>query len=106
MSRLSRLKQASDYKVEQWLIEELKLTPYQKEILRNEELVRFSDFYFFEQREKEKSNIFWRFTLPFYGVFLLLLIIFLPINFLFTGKFGYKNKLYSIVQYWKNKLKL
>ena len=46
MWKLHRYKQAENYEVDKWLIESLKLTPYQQDVLRTEEIVRFSKFTF------------------------------------------------------------
>ena len=53
--KLSYLERASDYDVEKWLNEELKLTPYQKELLNEREIVRFSPFYFYQRKKKEEE---------------------------------------------------
>jgi hypothetical protein len=95
---LVNLKRVSDYQVKDWLESHIKdLTPYQKEWMRNEEIVRFAPFYFMERRKKT-NNILLRFTIIFMLPVLLLLIIGLPFNFFITGSWGYsdgKMKWYS-----------
>ena len=62
----SQLKKAPEYKVQEWLEKKLELTNYQKSKLYNEEIIRFSPFYFYERKQKEKISILWRFTLIFF----------------------------------------
>lgn len=102
--KLSRLKQVNNYEVEEWLKDKLRLTSYQKELLHQQEIVRFSPFTFFKPKQKEKVNWLWRLTLLFYSVFLLLLIICLPLTFIITGKWGYYGKIETILYNWENKL--
>jgi hypothetical protein len=90
--KLSQLRKAWDSEVEQWLSESLDLTPYQKEKLRDREIVRFSEFYFYKMPEKKKINPLWRLTIVFYLPYVLLLIIFNPFKWLLTGQWGYGQK--------------
>lgn len=62
--------------------------------------LRGSHLYFYRQ-DKEKTPIWIRFTLPFAFVLLLLMIVFMPISYIITGEWGYKNK---FVLNWMNKL--
>ena len=95
---LINLQKVSDYRVQDWLDKKIKdLTPYQKEWIRNEEIIRFAPFYFMERRKKT-NNILLRFTIIFMLPVLLLLIVGLPLNFFITGSWGYnfeKMKWYS-----------
>ena len=95
---LINLQKVSDYRVQDWLDKKIKdLTPYQKEWIRNEEIVRFAPFYFMERRKKT-NTILLRFTIVFMLPILLLLIVGLPFNFFITGSWGYnfeKMKWYS-----------
>lgn len=86
--RLSYLKEANSLEVNKWLEESLQLTDYQKEKLREDEVVRFSQFYFYKQA-KGKSSPIWRLTLPFYVVYWIAAVVMLPFNFIITGKWGY-----------------
>lgn len=96
--KIINLQKVSDYKIEEWLEKNIKnLTPYQKEWIRNEEIVRFAPFYFMQRRKKTK-NILLRFSIIFMFPIFLLLIIGLPFNFFITGNWGYnyeKMKWYS-----------
>lgn len=105
--KLSRLKIASYYDVEKWLEKSLELTPYQKQKLHNEEIVRFSRFYFYEHKKENKVSVLWRLTIFFYLVYIILLVCFLPIKWLFTGKWGYGDSfLYKFHYKWVHKLNL
>jgi hypothetical protein len=105
--RLSNLKRASDYDVEKWLTEELNLTPYQKEKMRDRELIRFTPFDFYEDKQKEKISPLWRITIFFFPIYLILLYIGLPFTMLFTGKWGYgRNFIDNFHNVWTYKLKL
>lgn len=95
---LINLKKVEDYRVQDWLESHIKdLTPYQKEWIRNEEIVRFAPFEFMERRKKI-NNVFLRLSIVFMLPVLLVLIIGLPFNFFATGSWGYdyeKIKWYS-----------
>jgi hypothetical protein len=87
--KISYLERASDYEVRQWLEKELDLTPYQKQKLYDKEIIRFSPFYFYRDSKNKKSSILWRLTILVFPIYYLLAFCFLPINFIFTGKWGY-----------------
>lgn len=92
--KLIYLKKASDYEVEKWLEKKLDLSPYQREKMRDHEIVRFSMFSFYvketsEDREKKKKNFLWRVTLIFWFIYVLLLILVaLPLKWIVTGNWG------------------
>lgn len=105
--KLSRLKRASNYEVEQWLIKSLELTPYQKEKLLDREIVRFGGFYFYNIEKEEKVSFLWRLTIILFPVYLLLIFCFLPVKWIFTGKWGYgRNFIDNFHSKWVRKLKL
>ncbi len=83
---LSYLEQASDYDVEKWLTEELKLTTYQKELLLDRELIRLSPFYFYQRKKKEEVSALWRLTVVPFVIYYILAVCFMPIKWLFTKK--------------------
>lgn len=86
---LLRYKRANDYEVRNWLINNIpELTKYQEEKIRDEEIIRFSPFYFYKEPKKVNNPLI-RLTIIFYPIVWLLLFIGLPINFIFTGKWGY-----------------
>jgi len=90
------LQKVSDYRVQEWIEKSIpELTAYQKQKIRENEIIRFAPFYFMERRKKT-NNILLRFTIIFMLPIFLLLIIGLPINFFITGSWGYKKiKWYS-----------
>lgn len=105
--RFSNLKKASDYEVNDWLSEELELTPYQKERLINRELVRFAPFEFYKQKTKEKVSFFWRLTILIIPMYIILLYIGSIINYMINGKWGLSRTFLDKFHYpWMNKLKI
>src|ERR1035437_6937480 len=105
--KLTNLEPARDYEVQEWLEKNLNLTPYQKDKLRQEEIVRFAPFEFYKPRSKEKVSFFWRFTIIVFPIYLLLIFLFLPIKMIFTGKWGYGQKFYdNFHAKWTNKVNL
>lgn len=105
--KLSKLEIASDYEVRDWLIKVLELTPYQQDVLRDREIIRFSIFYFYKRKKQVKVSIIWRFTLIAYLIWVLLLTLFSVLKWVFTGEFGYSSAFIDKYLYnWKNKLNL
>jgi hypothetical protein len=87
---LSALERASDIEVEAWIKKNIpELSPYQKEHIRDREMVRSSPFYFYKRKKKEKVSILWRFTIIAVPVYILLLYLSLPIKMIITGSWGY-----------------
>ena len=101
--RFSSLKKASDFKVEDWLKKELELSSYQISKLHQHEIVRFSPFEFYVRRDKTK-NPWIRLTIVIFPIVWILLFIGLPINYLFTGRWGYSK--IEWVSKWMNILNL
>ena len=102
--KFHRYKKTSDYKVSDWLEKSIpELTPYQKQKIRDYEIVRFAPFEFFEKREK--INSFWfRLTIIFIPIPFIIFFIALPFSFLFTGYWGYKSKVTNWYVKWCNNL--
>ncbi len=101
----SRLKPADDIDVRKWLIKEFDLTVYQKERLHRDELVRFSPFQFYEDRQEEKVSPLWRLTIIFYMIYWVCLVVFLPIRWVFTGRWGYGQRFIdNFHSRWQDKL--
>lgn len=89
---LINLERANDYKVEEWLEKSIpELTPYQKQHIRDHEIIRFAPFYFMKKRKKHK-NILLRLTVIFVPPVFILLAVGLPFNFILTGIWGYSYK--------------
>ena len=105
--KLHYLKHSSDHDVNTWLEKCLELTPYQKEKLRLDEVVRFAPFEFYEVPKQIKPSFIWRLTIIFFLIYLVLLFVGLPFNFLFTGKWGYGQKFFdNFHAKWMRKLNL
>jgi len=93
--KLSQLEKASPYHVQKWLEDNLELTPNQKRIMIERELIRFSPFEFYEWPKKEKVNILWRLTILFFPIYILIIILFNPIKWMLTGKWGYSQNFFD-----------
>lgn len=106
MKNLTRVKKAGQYNVKNWLVKELNLTRDQVILMDNKELIRFGKYEFYEYKQEKKVSPLWRITLIPYGISILLLYLGLPINFLFTGRWGYHNKLMDIMRSWNKKIGL
>ena len=105
MWKLHRYKEAENYEVESWIKKELELTPYQEKKLRNNQIVRYSQFTFLIQRNIKKPNLFWRLSSIIYIIFNILLFIGLPFTYLFTGSIGYSMKFYDkYISSWRGKI--
>lgn len=87
--KLSYLQRSSDFKVKDWLKEELELNQYQISRLMDSDMVRLSPFYFYERAPKEKVSILWRLTAILFLIYYIIMVCFLPFNWMFTGKWGY-----------------
>lgn len=104
---LSRLKKANNIGVEKWLSEKLDLTPYQISKMRDMELFRFSPFEFYESKQKGKVSFLWRFTMLVLPIYILLVWIYNPIQFIVSGKWGISSKFLDSFHYpWMHKLNL
>ena len=105
MWKLHRYEEAENYEIDKWLTESLELTPHQQDILRTEEIVRFSKFIFLKRRVQKKPNLFWRLSSVLYIIFNILLFIGLPFTYLFTGSIGYNMSFYDkYISVWRNKI--
>lgn len=98
--KLINLKRVSNYKVEKWLENNIReLTEHQKRWIRNEEIVRFAPFEFYERREKVDNPLV-RLSVIAMPFVWLMLVIGIPFNFFITGNWGY-NKL-DWYSKWRN----
>ena len=98
-------KKASDYDVQKWLEESIKLTPYQIEKLRDDEILRFSPFQFMEKRKKTNSLLL-RLTILIIPFVWIILFIGLLFNYLFTGKWGYGYDSLKWYDQWRSNVGL
>ncbi len=106
--RLSRLEEASEYEFREWMEKSnLNLTPYQKEKLRDSEMLRHSPYYLYKKPKAESVSFLWRFTLILFPIYLLIIIVLNPIKWIFTGKWGYGQTFLDKFHYkWVRKLGL
>lgn len=89
--KLINLKRTSDWEVIKWLEKSIpELTAYQKQKIRDNEIVRFAPFYFYERRKKV-NNVFVRLSVIFVPIAWILLVVGIPFNFFATGKWGYSK---------------
>lgn len=89
MATFFKRKTASQYQIIRCLRE---CFPEELKRLRNDEIesrVNGSNLIFLK-KEKKTVHPLMRLTLPFAGITMLILFIGLPINFIFTGKWGYR----------------
>lgn len=88
---LINLKQVPDYRVKEWLMKSIRdLTPFQKEWIINDEIIRFAPFKFYERKKKVK-NIYVRLSIIFIPIPFIVLFLGLPFNFIITGSWGYNR---------------
>lgn len=99
------IKKASTYEVESWLKKSIvELTPYQKNKMQEDEIVRFSPFEFYKEKEVT-SNIWIRLSVIFLPILWGLLFVFMPLTFIFTGRWGY-GKNFNWILNWMDKVKI
>ncbi len=97
------LQKVSDYKINQWLENNIReLTKYQKECIRDEEIVRFAPFEFYEPKKKTNSVIL-RLSIILMPFVFIILMIGLPFNFIITGRWGYKYEKIKWYSDWCHK---
>lgn len=89
--KMVNYKEAGNREVEEWLYNHIReLTTFQKEWIRNEEIVRFAPFKFVK-RPETKTNVLWRLSVLVMPVVWVCLVIGLIFNYFFTGRWGYKT---------------
>ena len=107
MKKFYDLTSVSDYEVNKFLKDNLQLSPYQQELLVNNEIIRFSGFEIFKQKEKSKSNLLFRLTIVVFPTWLILLYFYLPINWIITNKWGFNPKTANkLIGNWAKKINL
>ena len=102
----SNLRKTSDIEIENWLHKNLDLTDAQYQKMIDTELIRFSKFHFYKWQKKENTTFLWRITIIAFPFYIILLILFLPFNFLFTGHWHLKqNFLDNFHSKWISKIR-
>lgn len=90
--KLSQLEKAEDFEVKEWLIKKLDLSPFQRNKLISDEIIRFAPFEFYKRRKREKVNVLWRLTLIIFPIYLFIIVLINPIKWIITGEWGYGRK--------------
>ncbi len=107
MSILSQYKYSSRFDVRDWVEDNIpNLTPYQRERIREDELIRVSNFEFVELKQKKPVGIFYRFSMIPFFISLIFLFVLLPINYIVTGKWVYNKSINNFFGNWQRKIGL
>jgi hypothetical protein len=102
--KIHRLQKATNQDVRNWIYEMVPdLTEYQKSEIRRYDLRFCLGLEFFKPR-KRVNNIWWRLSGIAFPFVWLIMFIGLPVNFLFTGYWGY-SKIEWFDQ-WRNNLNI
>jgi lipopolysaccharide export LptBFGC system permease protein LptF len=90
-SVLTRLKKVDMWEYRRWLKDNIPdLSEIQKDVIDDPDgFVRWQSPYRIYKEVEKKTPFWWRFTLPVYLIVFLLLFLFMPIKFFFTGNFRY-----------------
>jgi hypothetical protein len=72
------------YEVEAWLKDNLSLTDGQTRMLRDNEVIRFSSVRFYKEVDV-KTSILWRLSVILFVPYIVLLFLFFPVKWMFTG---------------------
>lgn len=106
--KLVQYKEVSHYELLKWLtsIHGLNLTPYQKELIRREFYDSRPPFTLMEFDRKRVKPWWFRLTIIFYLIIMIILIIGLPFTYFVKGQFGYtyENKFSQFMINWQKKL--
>ena len=103
---LLRYRKIESYELRKILDDYIGLTDYQKDKLLH---IDWLPFTVIKYEEPEAVKPIWRLTILFYWVYMLImLLIIIPIKWLFTGKsyFSSKHWTYKIYAFWSKKLGL
>lgn len=102
---MNNLEEVKGKEFREYLIENLKLTPYQIEILEKENILEYSEYYIYKQKESVES-LWWRLSLPFFCVVYIILLFLLPLNFIVEGTWGYRRKYIFWFLEWMDKMSM
>ena len=103
--KLFRYKIVSAINVSQRLKERMEFSTYQKSILT--QTLEDLPYQFVSFEKPKKPNMFIRLTIPFFLIFWLLLILFMPIKWIITGNGTYdvKGNVYKLIKGWAKSLR-
>jgi len=96
----SQLERAQPWDVIKWIENNIpELSVYQKQTISENEVGWWTDeLVFFKHKNESKVHFLWRLTVIFFPVAWILLFIGLPLNMIFTGKWGYGK--FVIEKFW------
>lgn len=99
-----RYKRIYDFEVIRQIEKRMELTAYQKEKIRD--VINDLPFQFIAFDPPDKANFFIRLTAPFYLLYWVLLVITMPLKWLFTGTTYYQHdgKVLSLLRNWYKRL--
>lgn len=105
MSRLNLvgLKEINEYKLLDFLRKEGVITKEQMYNCLQQDIFEKSKFYFFEQIPVKKEPFWFRLTIIFVPIVILLLIIGIPFYYLFTSSWYYGEK-FMFIKKWLDRL--
>lgn len=105
--KLSYLEPARDHEVAKYFEDNLQLTPYQKQKLYSDELIRFAPFNFYKRKPKVTSSVLWRLTVILIPFYYIIMFCILPINMIINGQWGFGRKFIDgFHSKWMTKLNL
>jgi hypothetical protein len=103
------LKKMDRFEVRDWLFTSIpELTKYQKETIsdfENGPLV-YNGLHIYKVREKKETNFFLRLTIIPALLLYVIFVALIPVNFLFTGSWGYNTKTMGWFIKWCSKIGL
>ena len=106
----SELEEAYEDDVKKWLLETIpELTDYQKESINDDfyDNIRCSDLYFYKEKRPQKVTAWWRLTILIFPFAWLMLFAGLPLNMIFTGRWGYSKRFNDVfLKRWWSRLNL
>lgn len=104
--KIYNLKEVYNGEFVDWLLNNIpELNAYQKQKIKDINYNQDSEFYIFKKKDKT-SNVFYRLTILFFPFVYLLIVLSLPINFIFSGGWGYKYEKLEWFNKWSRKLNL
>lgn len=97
---LHNYERTSDFEVEEWLIKKLDLSKDQIYKMRESEMIRFSKIKFYKRIKPKNKSILIRLSALFFLPVLIIVMLTLPVNYLFTGNWGYSTETLNWFNKW------